>query len=191
MNQILLTCTFGLSIICTNSVNQILLIYVSGFCIIICKNGMLIDWFPGHRNVWVDAIRVESRLPPPFLIKNWGLKWRKKLSTWHISSICGKKNTKNSIFLLLHLGRLEIVTNKRIMNRNLLKKILFFPIDNLLMKLVIFFLRNCRGRRYWFIALLCVPLVEESFPFRTIWTSLLLQLNYKNFLCLWQGLIWQ
>ena len=94
VNQILLTCTFGLSIICTNSVNQILLIYVSGFCIIICKNGMLIDWFPGHRNVWVDAIRVESRLPPPFLIKNWSLKWRKKLSTWHISSICGKKTLK-------------------------------------------------------------------------------------------------
>ena len=142
VNRFPLTCTFGLSIIiCTNSVNQILLIYVSGFCIIICKKGMLIDWFPGHRNVWVDAIRVKSRLPPPFLIKNWSLKWGKKLSAWHISSIGGKKkNIKNSIFLLLHLGRLEIVTNKRTANRNLLKKyffFFFFPIDNILMKLVI------------------------------------------------------
>ena len=128
VNRILLTYTFGLSIIiCKNYVNQILLIYVFGFCIIICKNGMLIDWFPGHWCVWVDAIHVEPRLFPPFLIKNWSLKWGKKLSTWHISTIGGKKKTiKNSIFLLLHLGRLEIMTSKRIMNRNLLKKYFFF-----------------------------------------------------------------
>ena len=99
VNRILLTYTFGLSIIiCKNYVNQILLIYVFGFCIIICKNGMLIDWFPGHWRVWVDAIHVEPRLSPPFLIKNWSLKWGKKLSTWHISTIGGKKKPLKIVY---------------------------------------------------------------------------------------------
>ena len=67
VNRILLTYTFGLSIIiCKNYVNQILLIYVFGFCIIICKNGMLIDWFPGHWRVLSRCHPCRTKTFPPF-----------------------------------------------------------------------------------------------------------------------------